>query len=130
MGKDSPPSGISNYFIWIVPIERINRQDRRRRDVSAATTIYNTVATDKKGIWVKPDKFFKFRKCVEYKVRYVFHKVFFISFEQIMVNRFKLFQFQNSNSSLAFYIPKCCHVSRPFIFLPSYLKAERSLSYY
>lgn len=35
-----------------------------------------------------------------------------------------------SHSDVAFYIPKCCHVSKAFIFLPSYLKPEGSLSYY
>lgn len=49
---------------------------------------------------------------------------FGIFFKQFTVNRFKLFQsvFQNSNSGVTFYIPICCHVSKSFVFLSSYLK--------
>lgn len=47
-----------------------------------------------------------------------------IFFRQFMVTRFKLFQSvpQNSNSRVTFYIPSCCHVSKSFIFLSSYLE--------
>lgn len=74
MGQKCPHSGTSNCFIWTVPTNGLEKQEKQRQDVSAAVTIGNTIATDKKRIWVKPVKFFKFRKCVQYKVRYIFHK--------------------------------------------------------
>lgn len=49
---------------------------KARQAVFATVTIDNTVATDKKRIWIKLVKFFKFRKCVQYKVGYIFHKMF------------------------------------------------------
>lgn len=77
MGEVSPPFGISNWFIWSVPVEGIKRQEKQDRMLQWATvTIDSTIATDKRRIWVKPATFFKFRKGVQYKVRYIFHRAF------------------------------------------------------
>lgn len=43
MGKKSSLSGISNCFIWIVPVDGIEKQEKQRQDVSATVTIDNTV---------------------------------------------------------------------------------------
>ena len=96
-----------NCFTWIMPIDGIEKQEKSQQNVSATVAVDNTIATDKKRIWVKSVKFFKFRNCVQYKVRYIFHKCFCFSFVQFMVNRFKLFQSvtQNANSNVTFSIP-------------------------
>lgn len=123
MGKEFPPPGSSNCFIRLYQLKG-QKVEKARQGVSSTITISTTVASDKKRIQVKSVKFFKFRKCVQYKASYLFHKVFCISFKQLTVNRFKLFQSvsQNSNSSVTFYTPLCCHVSKSFIFLSTYLK--------